>query len=135
MSYDLSLWDGPKPRSAEHASELVDVWAEAEENIGPASNLPGGSTRLPAMLAELFAAVPDRDVTGNPNHPAVWAAGYLPDEGKNGYTELNILSQHAERVVPLVDLLARKHGIMVYNPQDDDLLGAARPRKPWWKFW
>jgi hypothetical protein len=110
MSFDLAFWrssdgDGvPSELYEQMMDEAVDVVAEAPE-------------QLAALVADITARYPE--ITGENMEESPWASEFdLTDE----YLVVAISGSRSAEVAPFLVPLAHKHGLVVYDPQNDELI-------------
>lgn len=111
MSYDLAVWDGEAPASAEEAiavyADLAEEYLEVDE-IVPTAKITG-------YIEALLQRWPDDDDN------APWASGGTGD-ASGPVLCVNISPGREDEVVPHAAELATEHGLVLYDLQEDRLL-------------
>ncbi|WP_327341682.1 hypothetical protein [Streptomyces europaeiscabiei] len=114
MSYDLAVWDGARPIDNHQAGsaydELYERYLESDEiPVRPAPPIV-------AYVEALLERYPD-DTDGN----IVWASPRVIDEASGPIVYLLMSYAKAEEVSDYAASLARKHGLVCYDPQGESL--------------
>jgi hypothetical protein len=109
VSYDLFVFKGPIPRSEVEFTGLLERFQAGDDTTFEAS------PRLAAFYQELLRKYPSpEDLPDDKADDSVWAMS--PDESER-LIALNFAWPEAERVAKEVPKLARKHGLVVMDPQ------------------
>ncbi len=114
MSFDLGVWRSNKPVGRKEAGEIYVCLC------GGGTVSSGDSSEVSAFYDEITRRYPEIDtlsedeVDGSP-----WACR-LDRSGK--YVLMAIVPSRAEELVEVVSVLARKHQLLCFNPQSDDVL-------------
>lgn len=117
MSYDVAIWAGPRPADDDQAAEEFERRAEAlesEEAPEPAS------PALVGFLDELLAVLPPLDDSDDPRSP--WATGPEPGDVSGDFAYLTMTYPGAETSLDTVAEVARRRGLVCFDPQDGALL-------------
>jgi hypothetical protein len=109
VSYDLFVFKGPIPRTAVEFTGLLERFQAGDEAAFEAS------PRLAAFYADLLRKYPAlEDLPDDKVDDSAWAM--TPDESER-LIALNFAWPEAERVAKEVPKLARKHGLVLMDPQ------------------
>jgi hypothetical protein len=109
VSYDLFVFKGPIPRSHVEFTELLERFGAGDEAAFEAS------PQVAAFYADLLRRYPGlEDLPDDKVDDSVWAM--TPDESER-LIALNFAWPEAERVAKEVPKLARKHGLVLMDPQ------------------
>ncbi|KAF3465473.1 hypothetical protein [Streptomyces sp. Tu 3180] len=114
MSYDLAVWDGERPLDDDHAGSVYDeLYARyLESDEGVVSPAP----RIAAYVEALVERYPD-----DTDRSAVWASPPVIDEASGPIVYLLMSFSKAEEVSEYAASLAREHGLVCYDPQEECL--------------
>ena len=109
MSFDLTFW-----RSSEGDSAPSEIYAQLMDEVtGVVTAAP---EQLNALVADITATYPAITVENMDESP--WASEFdLTDE----YLAVAISGSRSAEVAPFLVPLARKHGLVAYDPQQDEL--------------
>lgn len=110
VSFDVMLLD---PETAPTADDIYES-LEAEEPGVPLS------PRLKAVIDECSARWPAYDHRGD-EVDAPWALWPLAQEVEPPVIEVNIRWDHVAGVLPDLLEIASRHGIVLYDPQEDEV--------------
>lgn len=114
MSYDIAIWVGPRPRSAEAAGEEYERRMDELEEDDTSPPVEA----ITAFVADLTQRYPEGTMDG------VWASEPLLLSASGETLYLNItVDSHLDGVVDTIGRLAVEHGLVAYDPQTEDLLG------------
>jgi len=107
MSYDIAVWVGERPADDDAAAEEFEARADASED----DDLPPGP-RIKAYVDALLQRFPEGSDEG------VWAGEPLLDEAGGDFLYLTlIVGNRLDDVVRHAGELARRHGLVAYDPQ------------------
>ncbi|OEJ96423.1 hypothetical protein [Streptomyces thermolilacinus] len=114
MSYDLAVWDGERPRDDDEAGsaydELFARHLESDDTVVPPE------PRIAAYIRALVERYPD-DGGGR----GVWASPPVADEVPGPVVYLPMSYGAADEVSAYAAALAREHGLVCYDPQEERL--------------
>jgi hypothetical protein len=119
MGFDLGVWRSDKSLGRKEAGEIY------VRLCGGSTVSSGNSPKVSAFYDEITRRYPEIDtlsedeVDGSP-----WACA-LVRSGQ--YVLMTIVPSRAEELVEVVSTLARKHQLLCFNPQSNDVLVQA----PW----
>jgi hypothetical protein len=117
VSYDLAIWVGRRPwtkRAASKEFERRTAYLESED-----VELAPPSAPLAAFLRELLERFPALDEREDPRSP--WAVGPEPGDVNGDFAYLNMTYSGAEIAADEVAALARRHGLVCFDPQTEAL--------------
>ena len=121
MSFDLAVWKSARPLTPDEAQEIYEKLCEDE----PPDSVPD-CAEMKAFSAELMKRWPE-----DPSNPE---ACPFEDVGPaSRFLILNLAGSRAPEVAPQVIALARRHGLLCYDPQEGKVHSGAS--RPWWRFW
>lgn len=113
MSYDLAVWEGERPLDDAEAGaiydELYERYLESQDTVVPPS------PRIDAYVETLVERYPD-DVPRSP-----WASPPVIDEASGPIVYLLMTYSRAEDVSAYAAALAREHGLICFDPQEEAL--------------
>ncbi|MDX2649098.1 hypothetical protein PV341_37175 [Streptomyces sp. PA03-1a] len=114
MSYDLAVWDGALPPDDHEAGsvydELCERYLESDDVVIPPA------PRIVDYVEALLDRYPD-DIDGK----MVWASAPVINEASGPIVYLVMSYSEAEEVSEYAASLARKHGLVCYDPQGETL--------------
>ncbi|NWF27984.1 hypothetical protein HW130_17210 [Streptomyces sp. PKU-EA00015] len=114
MSYDLAVWDGEPPlddrRAGSVYDELYERYLESDDVVVPPTQ------RIVAYVEALVEQYPD-GIDGN----VVWTSPPVIDEASGPIVYLLMSYSKAGEVSEYAASLARDHGLVCYDPQDESL--------------
>ncbi|MFF8873374.1 hypothetical protein [Streptomyces massasporeus] len=113
MSYDLAVWDGDRPLDNRAASSMYD---ELYERYLESDDVAPPVPRIVAYVEALVAQYPD-DVHRN----VVWASSPVIDEASGPIVYLLMSYSKAEEMSEYAAVLAREHGLVCFDPQEECL--------------
>lgn len=129
MSFDLAVFSCRPELDSEAASELYGALCEGADPEARTELVP--SPRVAAFMAELSARYPDLDTLPESElDDSPWSSGFDKSEY---HAIFNIRWSAAEATSALLIELAHRHGLAVFDPQDEAIHHPPRPA--WWKFW
>ncbi|KOX37224.1 MULTISPECIES: hypothetical protein [unclassified Streptomyces] len=113
MGYDLAVWSGDRPRDDRRAGstydELYERYLESDDVVVPPT------PRVTAYVEALVARYPDDD------HGVVWASPPVTEEASGPIVYLLMSFGKAEEVSEYAVGLAREHGLVCFDPQEERL--------------
>jgi hypothetical protein len=116
MSYDLAVWEGPRPESDEAAGEtfadLCERYLEADEPIPPTEPIGRYADALLARWPE---------ITTEAAETGPWAVAPLISDAVGSIIVIPIVGEQAEEVSAFAAEVARAHGLVCFDPQLDQL--------------
>jgi len=114
MSYDLAVWEGERPESAEAAEGVfmafADLYLEAEE---PVSEPPTPAIRR--YVEALLERWPDID--GDDREESPWAVGPLMSDAIGPFFYFPMVFSMADEASEYAAQLAAQHGLVCFDPQ------------------
>lgn len=113
MSMDLFLWKAPVTDDEDEAAALLDRYLEKMD-----SSTFAQSEDVARALNEIRRRFPD-DPAGGADDSAPWSSWPIPDSDR--LIELNIRWSVDGEVLDAIVDIARKHGLVVYDPQGPDV--------------
>lgn len=116
VSYDVAVRGGPRPADDETAAEQFERFAEVLEQ----DEAPAPSRALVAFLDELLTVLPPLDEPDDPRSP--WATGPEPGDVSGDFAYLTMTYPGAEAALDTVAEVARRHGLVCFDPQEERLL-------------
>jgi len=135
MSFDLGVWYPHERLTNSQAGELYLALCDGTVES------PDPHPAVDAFYQELTAKHPEIDTVPEVR---IGDHDYCPwsceIDHSPGHVIMSCVWPRADDVGALVDQLARKHGLAVYDPQSEritypDGSRGADDEKPWWKFW
>ena len=112
MSYDLAVWEGPQPASAEAADETYDTIMDRLDGDG-ADEEPTPAIR--AYVDALLARWPDLDDDNEDEVP--WADGPLLGNAFGNAIYFALVYSRADEAADYAARLAAEQGLVCYDPQ------------------
>jgi hypothetical protein len=130
VSYDLLVWKGPTPQSADEATEMIAAHFDRQEDVFTPSD------DLAKFQAALLARWPSvEDLSDGGRLSAVMLPWSFPDRVDDRVVEINLPFEVNLEVVTGVLALARDHALIVYDGQIPKVFApgaTARERgRPW----
>ena len=117
VSYDVAVWAGPRPASDESAEAEFERRAEVLDGDG---DMRPASPAMAAFVDELLAILPALDESDHPDSP--WATGPEPGDISSDFAYLNMTYPGARAALDTVVDVARRHGLVCFDPQEGTLL-------------
>ena len=105
MSFDLAVWEGPRPATDAEAADVHERLMERFESDESQPPTPA----IVSYVAALTARWPDIDAPGGEDSP--WS--------------------RAEEVAEVASRIAAEHGLVCFDPQSEQLL--PRPARRGWR--
>ncbi|HSX67605.1 hypothetical protein [Nocardioides sp.] len=125
MSYDLAVWDGPKPASNADASAEYERRMDAMEEALDGSDEPAAPTeRIKAFVEAALARFPELDDNSGPECP--WASSPLEGEAVGDLIYLPMTFSGAEYARDVLAEIADSLGLVCFDPQIEQLLPDAQ---------
>ena len=121
MSYDLALWVGERPTSDEAAADEYERRMSYLEELDDEARLAPASPRVQAFLEELLREFPPLGESED-DGDSPWAVGPEPGDVNGDLVYLNMTFAGAERAYDGVLEIARRHGLVCYDPQEERLV-------------
>jgi hypothetical protein len=115
VSFDLAVWEGPKPQTDTDAlAEFERLYAE---HIGSGSN-EAPSPAIREFVAAITTDHPDlTDLPDDEIDEGVWSDGPLINNARGPFFYFGIVWSRAEDVAPTVARIAAKRGLVCFDPQ------------------
>ena len=135
MSFDLGVWFPHKRLSADQAGDIYSCLCDGDTSgILPHPAIEIFYTELTAKYPEIDS-IPEDRVDDTDYCP--WSCALDKSEA---HVIMSCVWPKADYVAEYVHLLAAKHGLAVYDPQDNTITYPGEPqngdpKKPWWRFW
>jgi len=133
MSFDLGVWYSRRPLSNGEAAEIYGALAEGTDLPTDAAVEP--SPVVAAFLTALDARYPNLDALPEDQvDESPWASGF---ESSERHVLLNLRWGASDDVVLWIVRLAAEHGLVLFDPQGDEVhLPPTMPkRRSGWRFW
>lgn len=113
MSYDLAVWDGPRPQDDEQAGEVYDRLTEyfEDDDVEPEPATPP----IREFIDELLERHPGLGSPGDGDSP--WAVGPEPGDVNGNFVYLTLTFSGAQRSLEWIVATALRRGLVVYDPQ------------------
>lgn len=115
MSYDLAVWEGEQPSSDAEAgaihTALYDRYIDTDEELPPTP-----------LLVEFVNALLERWPEDDEDDEAPWATAPLIEEASGPYIYFPMSYSRAEEASAYVAEVARRLGLVCFDPQEDRLL-------------
>lgn len=120
MSYDLAIWDGPRPADDRAAADTYDAlferWMEGDENSPP-------TPPIRIMAEEIDARWPPLERPGQGFSEAPWSVGGpVLDSVSGPMIYLCMSFRRAEEVCAFAAQRARALGLVCFDPQEECLI-------------
>jgi hypothetical protein len=116
MSYDLAVWEGPRPKTNDEAVQTFE--ALRAQHMGGKSPEPTPAIR--AYVEALLAKYPDLDDDNEDTCP--WADAPLIGNATGPLFYFAMVYSQAERAVVFAAQLAKEHGLVCLDPQSSELI-------------
>lgn len=111
MSYDIAVWVGQRPQGDAAAEEFEARADASEEDESPPGPL------IKQYVSELLSRYPEDQDDG------VWAMEPVLDDEGGDFLYLTLtVSDRLDDVVALAGDLAKRHGLVAYDPQTEQLI-------------
>ncbi|MFJ9389176.1 hypothetical protein ACIRON_10185 [Nocardioides sp. NPDC101246] len=118
MSLDLMVFANDGPASIADAERLLDLEADGEEWHEPPEDEV--DPRVRAFLRDIFASYPPLEsLSDDELGSSVWSVTPGPDTRLSTYLCMSFASPPG--VVNLIARLARRHGLVLYDPQTEEI--------------
>ena len=117
VSYDVAIWAGPRPSSNESATKEFERRAAVFDDEG---TLAPASPKLKEFVEELLTILPPLDESDDPASP--WATGPEPGTVTGEFAYLTMTYPGARAALDTVIDVARRHGLICFDPQETALL-------------
>ncbi|MDD4888759.1 MAG: hypothetical protein PHU85_02420 [Phycisphaerae bacterium] len=138
MSFDLAVWHPSRRMTNREALEVYKrLCAGDRSGVEDSPAVDSFYKELVAIHPEIDD-VPDDKIDDSDYCP--WSVAH---DRSPGHVVMCCVWSKAEYCAALIERLARKHGLAMFDPQGSIIVypdaGAnghqTKPRKPWWKFW
>jgi hypothetical protein len=135
MSCDYSVWNSKKHFTAKEAGEVHGRLCENDlSDVEPSPSIAAFYQELTAKHPEIDD-VPEEKMGDNDYSP--WSCSL---DKSDGHVIMPCVWVKADYVGDLVRTLAKKHGLVFYDPQSERILyphseTSQAKQKPWWKIW
>jgi hypothetical protein len=132
MTFDLAVWEGPRPETDEAASivygQLMDRMETGELDAEP-------TPRIHAYVDALLSHWPD--ITEESGADSPWADSPLIGNAFGDAIYFAMVWSRADEAAEFAARLADQHGLVCYDPQSERLLPArgdrGQPRRSWFR--
>ncbi|WP_143230035.1 hypothetical protein [Actinophytocola xanthii] len=112
MSFDLAFWYEDVPSTAEQALEIYERLGEEGEN-GVVTSAPEVE-RFFAEVVKTYGDMTEENLDESP-----WSASPY---GTAEYVIVNISFSRVQEVVPVLEQLAAKHRVSMFDPQNREII-------------
>ncbi|HSY28584.1 MAG TPA: hypothetical protein VK832_13840 [Burkholderiaceae bacterium] len=136
MSCDFGVWFPYERLTSNEAAQLYTRLCEGESDLAPPHPaVDAFYDELTAMHPEIDSIDDDR-IDDHDYCPWSCTLDHSP-----GHVIMPCVWSKAEYVDGLVHQLARKHGLVVYDPQSDKITypdtdsASIADKRPWWRLW
>lgn len=120
MSYDVAVWDGSRPANDDEAIETFERLMDADEARDDEHGEPLTPT-IDAFLADLLARWPDLDEPSGEGSP--WAISGIREDASGPLCYLCMTNTPLlDEAVAYIAELARKHGLVAFDPQVEEVI-------------
>ena len=118
MSYDLGVWEGPKPASDDAAMSLYEELMDRYHSADAPGSVPVTQPPTPAILAFVEALL-DRwpDITNEGGEDSPWADGPMIENASGPIIYFGMMASGLKEAVPFVIDEARRRGLVCFDPQ------------------
>ncbi|UJR83071.1 hypothetical protein [Sandaracinus amylolyticus] len=116
MSFDIAVWEGPRPRDDDDAASTFASLANRYLEREPEHDEP-----TPARVRALIDAVRARFPDDAPED-RVWALSPIDCDQRGPLLYPHVRWDYAEVVLRVVSQLAAEHGLVCFDPQDERLV-------------
>lgn len=121
MPFVLAVWEGPRPTNSDEAGETLDRLMDADDERvdgAPARPLAPG---VDAFLTDLLGRWPDLGRSAGESSP--WAMSAIRERASGELLLLSLRnSPELDEVVHHIAALARKHGLVCYDPEVETVI-------------
>ncbi|MFC7014981.1 hypothetical protein ACFQMH_25420 [Streptomyces viridiviolaceus] len=118
MSYDLAVWDGPRP--ADDASALEVLEGLYERFTG--GNVEPPTPRIRQYVEELVAQWPDLSAGDEDEDTSPWSDGPLINNASGPLFYFGMVFSKYQEAALFASALARTSGLVCFDPQDRRLI-------------
>lgn len=125
MSFDLAVWEGPRPATDEEAAEVHERLMEQLESDESQPPTPA----IASYVAALTARWPDLDAPGGEDSP--WSVGPLISDASGGVITFGCVWSRADEVAEVASRIAAEHGLVCFDPQSEQLLPRLAAKRGW----
>ena len=116
MSYDLAVWEGSRPKSNAEAAKTFDALMKKYQE---AESSPAATPAIRAYVEALLAKYPDLDDDNEDECP--WADAPLIANATGPLFYFAMVFSKAESASAFAADLAKKHGLVCFDPQSNEL--------------
>lgn len=119
MSYDLAVWHGPRPADDEAAADEYERRAGFldEDDTEPSPASPS----MRAFLDDVLRRFPPLTVDADDDGDSPWATGPEPGDVDGDFAYLTMTFPGASAHLDEVVAIARRHGLVCFDPQTEAL--------------
>ncbi|WP_340540911.1 hypothetical protein [Nocardioides sp. GXZ039] len=118
MSFDLAVWEGPRPASDEEAAQVYEQLMERMETAIDDDPVPP-SPRIRSYVDALLARWPDLTDDGSEDSP--WADGPMIANAFGEAIYFSMVWSRAEEASEFAARTAAEHGLVCFDPQSEAL--------------
>jgi len=133
MSCDYGVWFSSKRLSSDEAGRLYEALSEGSPDMVEAHPSVTAFYDELVMLHPEIDTIPEDRIDDHDYCPWSCAIDRSP-----GHVIVACVWPKADYVGALISSLARRHGLIMYDPQSHRVFypdEAPHPSKPWWKLW
>jgi hypothetical protein len=117
MSYNIAVWSGTRPASDADATAEFDRRYDAMEQDAPPT------PEIVDYIAEISATYPDlTEIDDDDVDDSPWADGPLANNAAGSTFYFALVPSQAEAVIPFLVDVARRRGLVIYDPQEERVL-------------
>ncbi|MEV6965181.1 hypothetical protein AB0M47_08675 [Hamadaea sp. NPDC051192] len=117
MTYNIAVWDGPKPADDATAMQVFLAMHEAA-----ASSWDAPTTRMEVYVQALLARWPDIDDDETDSSP--WADGPILNNATGPFFYTSLRPSMADNAIVYCARVATEHGLVCFDPQQERLVTA-----------
>jgi hypothetical protein len=116
MSYNLAVWEGARPKTDADALGVFNELMDKQQSRAPAPP----TTAIRQYVEALLARWPD--LGDDDENETPWSDGPLINNATGPIFYFGVVFSAAEEAVTFAASLARKHGLVCFDPQSGTLL-------------
>jgi hypothetical protein len=112
MSWDLAVWEGPRPATDD---EAMATYQRLMDRYQSATVLEPPTPAIAAFVDALLGRYPD--ITGEEGIDSPWSDGPLIENATGPIFYFGMVFSGVEAAVPFIIEEARQRGLVCFNPQ------------------